>query len=67
LLKILAIAVIFQLSGALIQPLGNNRLSDALQEVGDSTFHLFGAVTVVGLMFFITLAILVGAANFSVR
>lgn len=67
LLKILAIAVIFQLSGALIQPLGNNRLSDALQTVGDSTFHLFGAVTVVGLMFYITLAILVGAADFSFR
>lgn len=67
LLKILAIAVIFQLSGALTQPLGNNRLSDALQTVGDSVFHLFGAVTVVGLMFYITLAILVGAANFSIR
>lgn len=67
LIKILAVGLIFQLSGALIQPLGNNRLSDALQDVGDTTFHLFGAVTVVGLMFFITLAILVGAADFNVR
>lgn len=66
LLKILAIAIIFQLSGALTQPLGNQRLSDALQTVSDSVFHLFGAVTVVGLMFYITLAILVGAANFNV-
>ncbi len=67
LLKILAIAVIFQLTGALIQPLGNNRLSDALQTIGDSTFHLFGAVTVVGMMFYITLAILVGASNYGFR
>lgn len=64
LLKILAVAVIFQMTGAVTQPLGNNRLSDALQTIGDVFFHLFGAVTVVGLMFYIALAILVGAANF---
>ncbi len=63
-LKILAVAVIFQMTGAVTQPLGNNRLSDALQTIGDAFFHLFGAVTVVGLMFFIALAILVGVANF---
>lgn len=67
LLKILAVAVIFQMTGAVIQPLGNNRLSDALQTIGDVFFHLFGAVTVVGLMFYIALAILVGAANFGYR
>ncbi len=66
LLKILAIAVIFQMTGAVTQPLGNNRLSDALQTIGDSFFHLFGAVTVVGLMFYIALAIIVGAANIKV-
>lgn len=64
LLKILAVAVIFQMTGAVTQPLGNNRLSDALQTIGDAFFHLFGAITVVGLMFYIALAILVGAANF---
>ena len=64
LLKILAVAIIFQMTGAVTQPLGNNRLSDALQAIGDVFFHLFGAVTVVGLMFYIALAILVGAANF---
>lgn len=64
LLKILAVAVIFQVTGAVTQPLGNDRLSNALQTIGDAFFHLFGAVTVVGLMFYIALAILVGAANF---
>lgn len=67
LLKILAIAVIFQITGAVTQPLGNDRLSDALQTIGDAFFNLFGAVTVVGLMFFIALAILVGAANLGIR
>ncbi len=64
LLKILAVAVIFQMTGAVTQPLGNNRLSDALQTIGDVFLCLFGAVTVVGLMFYIALAILVGAANY---
>jgi stage III sporulation protein AE len=64
LIKILALAVIYQLSGAVIQPLGNNRLADALQTVGATFFNLFAAVAVVGLLFFIALAILVGAANY---
>ncbi|HBE80422.1 MAG TPA: stage III sporulation protein AE [Firmicutes bacterium] len=64
LIKILALAVIYQLSGAVIQPLGNTRLADALQTVGATFFNLFAAVAIVGLMFFIALAILVGAANF---
>ena len=64
LLKILAVAIIFQITGAITQPLGNDRLSNALQTISDAFFHLFGAITVVGLMFYIALAILVSAANF---
>ncbi len=64
LMKILAIAVIYQLTGAIVQPLGNNRLADALQGVGGIFLNLFGAIAIVGLMFFISLAILVGVANF---
>jgi stage III sporulation protein AE len=65
-LKILAVAVIYQLTGAIIQPLGNNRLADALQTVGGTFLNLFAAVVVVGLMFFISLAILVGIAGMKV-
>jgi stage III sporulation protein AE len=63
LIKILAVAVIYQLSSAVIQPLGNNRLADALSVVGGTFLNLFAAVAVVGLMFFIALAILVGIAG----
>jgi stage III sporulation protein AE len=66
LIKILAVAVIYQLIGAVIQPLSNNRLADALQTVGGIFFNLFAAVAVVGLMFFIALAILVGVAGVKV-
>lgn len=67
LLKILAVALVFQLTGAAIQPLGNNRLADALQTAGNTFFNVFGALAIVGLMFFIAVAILVGVANFGAR
>ncbi|HBF38341.1 MAG TPA: stage III sporulation protein AE [Firmicutes bacterium] len=63
LMKILAVAVIYQLTGAVIQPLGNNRLADALHTVGATFFNLFAAIAIVALMFFIALAILVGIAG----
>jgi len=61
--KILAVVTIYQLTGALIQPLGSRRLADALQTVSGTFLSLFGAVAVVGLMFFIMLAILIGAVR----
>lgn len=67
LLKILAVALIFQLTGAAVQPLGNSRLADALQTAGNTFFNVFGALAIVGLMFFIAVAILVGVANFGAR
>jgi stage III sporulation protein AE len=66
LLKILAVGIIYNLTGALLQPLGNNRLADALESVGETFLTLFGALAVVGLMFFIAIAILVGIANYGV-
>jgi stage III sporulation protein AE len=63
LVKILAVAAIFRLTSAVIQPLGNNRLADALHSVGGTFLNIFGAVTVVGLMFFIAISILVGVGN----
>lgn len=67
LLKILAVALVFQLTGAAVQPLGNSRLADALQTAGGTFFNVFGALAIVGLMFFIAVAILIGVANFGAR
>jgi stage III sporulation protein AE len=64
LIKILTVAIVYQLTGAVLQPLGNVRLADALETVGETFFNLFGALAVVALMFFITLAVLIGIANF---
>ena len=65
--KILSLAAIYHLTAAIIQPLGNNRLADALQTVGGTFLNLFGAVAVVGLMFFISISILVGISGMGIR
>ncbi|HYH01735.1 MAG TPA: stage III sporulation protein AE, partial [Bacillota bacterium] len=66
LIKILAVAMVYNLTGAILQPLGNNRLADALETVGETFYTLFGALVIVSLMFFIAITILVGIANHGV-
>jgi stage III sporulation protein AE len=64
-IKIYIISLIYRLASALAQPLGNERLSLALQEIANTFVMVFGAVAIVGLMFFISLTILVGVGNIS--
>ena len=61
--KILVVAFIYRLAAVLVQPLGQERLADSLQEIGKTIMVIFAAVAVVGLMFFFSLTILVGLGN----
>lgn len=63
-LKILAIAVIYRLTAALLQPLGDTLIADTLEDMSGSLFLAFAAVASVAIMFFLTIAIIVGMANF---
>jgi stage III sporulation protein AE len=65
-LKILAIAVIYRLAAAMLQPIGNNLIADTLEDMAGSLFLAFAAVASVAIMFFLTVVIIVGAANFTV-
>lgn len=65
-IKIFVISLTYRLASALAQPLGNERLSLALQEIANTFILIFGALAVVGLMFFISLTILVGLGNLTV-
>ena len=62
-LKVLVIGVLYKLAAALIQPLGEEMLCELLNETGQCFVLLFAAVAIVGLMFFLSLSILVMAAN----
>ncbi|NLC53679.1 MAG: stage III sporulation protein AE [Firmicutes bacterium] len=62
-LKILVVAFIYRLAAAFVQPLGQDRLAESLQEIGKTVMVIFATVTVVGLMFFFCLTILIGLGN----
>ncbi len=61
--KILVVAVIYRLAAVFVQPLGQERLAESLQEIGKTVTVVFATVAVVGLMFFFCLTILVGLGN----
>lgn len=62
-IKILVVALIYQLTAALIQPLGQERLADSLQEIGNTIMVIFAVSAIMGLMIFFTLTVLVGLSN----
>jgi len=65
-LKILAIAVIYRLAAALLQPFGDTLIADTLEDMAGSLFLVFAAVASVAIMFFLAITIIVGTANFTV-
>ncbi|QTL98532.1 stage III sporulation protein AE [Iocasia frigidifontis] len=65
-IKLIALIIIYKLASALIQPIADARLVDVLNDVGNSLVFVFLTVSAVSLMFFITLTVIVGAANLTV-
>ena len=63
LLKLLALALIYRGAAALAQPVGGDGVAAVLGGVGSAVVLLGAAVTVVGLMWFLSLAVLVGAGG----
>lgn len=63
LLKMAGIMLAFRIAGALCQPLGDAKLSDALWDMADALQGLCVAVGVVGLMFFLCMAAFAGLAG----
>jgi stage III sporulation protein AE len=66
LIKILAMILTFRVCAALVEPLGEKALADSLQDMAKSLICIFGAVASVTIMFFITVAIVVGTGNISI-
>ena len=66
LLKIITLALIYKLAGALVQPVGEGQVVELLNDLGGSLMLVFAVVSVVGLLFFFTITILVGVGNLTV-
>lgn len=65
-LKIVAMIFVFRISAALVEPLGEQNLADSLQAMAKSLIYVFSTVASVAIMFFITIAIVVGSGNLTV-
>lgn len=64
--KILTLAFIYHLSAAVIQPMGDSPIVTCLQTIGKNMIYIFAAMAVVGLMFFLSITIMITAGNISV-
>lgn len=64
-LKILALAIIYNGSAALLQPLGQTPIIDGLSAVGKGLLLVFAALVAIGLMFFFSIVITLSATNAS--
>lgn len=65
-LKILSLALIYNFSSALLQPLGDSPIIECLSIIGRSLIYIFAALATVGLMFFLSITIIITAGNLSV-
>ncbi|WP_168119248.1 stage III sporulation protein AE [Paenibacillus sp. HB172176] len=62
-LKILALALIYQVSAAVMQPLGESPIVVCLQTIGKTMIYVFAALAAVSLMFFLAVTIILTAGN----
>ncbi|MDD2432684.1 MAG: stage III sporulation protein AE [Clostridia bacterium] len=65
-IKVLALAVIYRLASALLQPLDDTLLANTLEEMSGCLFLTFAAIASVAIMFFMTITIIVSTANLTV-
>lgn len=65
-LKILTLALIYNVSAAVMQPLGNSPIVTCLDTIGKSMIFVFAALAAVGLMFFLAVTIIITVGNISV-
>ena len=63
LMKVLALVVIYRLATAMVQPISDPRLVDALGTMADSLTVLMVAVATAALMFFVGILVVVGVGN----
>ncbi|AZK49037.1 stage III sporulation protein AE [Paenibacillus lentus] len=65
-IKIMTLALIYNLSAAVMQPLGETPIVTCLETIGKSMIYVFAALAAVGLMFFLAITITLTAGNVTV-
>ena len=62
-LKVFAIAIIYKIAAALLQPLGDGPIIRAMDVVSRHIMYVFAALLMVSMMFFLVIVIMVAASN----
>lgn len=62
-IKVLAIAIIYKIAAALLQPLGDGPIIQAMDVVSRHILYIFAALLMVSMMFFLVIVIMVAASN----
>ena len=65
-IKILTLSLIYNLSAAVLQPLGDTPIVHSLQVIGKTLVFVFAALAAVGLMFFLAVTIILTAGSASI-
>ena len=65
-IKIIALAMIYHIAGAIMQPLGDSPIAACLQTIGKTMLYVFAALAAVSLMFFLAVTIIITAGNATV-
>lgn len=61
--KLFTLIVVFKLTGALIQPMGAEKMAKCLETIGNNLLLVLGAVLTVALMFFLSITMIIGTGN----
>ncbi|MFO1443516.1 stage III sporulation protein AE [Bacillus sp. Bva_UNVM-123] len=62
-IKILMIAFIYKFSAAILQPLGGGPIIKCLDIISKSVIYVFAALSIVSLMFFLSITVIIAAGN----
>jgi stage III sporulation protein AE len=65
-LKILSLVIIYKMSGAIIQPLGEESMVRCLNDMANSLMLIFISVASVAIMFFVAITVILAAGNIAV-
>lgn len=62
-IKILTLALIYNVTAAVMQPLGDSPIAACLQTIGKTMIYVFAALAAVALMFFLAVTVILTAGN----
>ncbi|MDF2572740.1 MAG: spoIIIAE [Sporomusa sp.] len=63
LIKLISLVIVIKIAGALIQPMGDEKMAKCLDAMGNNLLLVFAALLTVALMFFLVVTMIIGAGS----